>query len=207
MTNEPLKAPRHRNFGRFLHLLARHFMNYKQLIDKAANRKKGHGKAVDIDFQPDAEGTNWGAHWPTLGKNKLHDPLGFFNKNTRINSLTTKQMSRMEGPHGEPVHTLRWLLVYAWKRRVRVEAEAKAAPRASTMNRLLRLPRIKAMDNAGLLQFKTLAKIHGAPERLKPIHDAGGTTILSFTGYRGPGISKVRAWPVTDFVRGNPKWL
>lgn len=204
-----MKPPRRSRFGRFVHLLARRYQNYQAAILRAARRRRG--RAVDIDVQKSGEGTPWGLHWPTVGRNKLHDPLGRISKKARIDELTDKQIERLRGPRGQKPDRLVTLLEFASDRNVRVEAEVKTSIAEEVLRALLNRPKIVKMREKGLLQFKTLAFM-GAPNgpvnRLRPIHDAGGVTILSFTGFsrRKKPISKKAAWPVTDYVRGRARW-
>jgi hypothetical protein len=205
-----MRAPRRslKQWAGVFHMLARFYMNYEKAILKAARRKRRRG--VDIDFQESKEGTLWGLHWPTVGRNKLHDSHGKINKNRRIDSLTDAEIDRLRGPDGAKPHSLAYLLERAADRHVRVEAEAKITPSEEKVRNLLARPKIAEMDARGDLQFKTLAFItapHGPANRLRPIHDAGGTTILTFTGFgRRRGLSERETWPVTDYVRGRARW-
>lgn len=215
-TNAPrravTKAPRRRFFGGFGHLLARRFQNYLALCVAAAHRKKK--RAVDIDFQKSKEGTPLAAHWPTVGQNKLHDPHGKIAKSRHLDTLTDAEFLRLEGPSGQKTHLLLGLLHYCEREKVRVEAEAKTQLSAAAAHELMDDPIVQRMDKAGLLQFKTLAfvgykqNVNAAAARLRPLHDAGATTIMSFTDFgRRRGISKKAAWPVTDYTRGRVKWV
>lgn len=209
VNDRPQKAPSRslRQWGGAVHMLARFYINYIALVARAAHRKKK--RAVDVDGQDSIEGTLWAFHWATVGKNKLHDPAGRIGKNVRIDSLTDAQIDGLRGPRGQRPQRMITVLELAADRNVRIEVEAKALFTESKVKQLLARPKIKRMDEKGLLQFKTLAFM-GAPNgpiaRLRPIHDAGGTTILSFTGFRRGTISKSQAWPVTDYVRGRARW-
>jgi hypothetical protein len=205
----PLKAPRRRFFGAFVHVKARFFQNYRAMILRAARKKRG--RAVDVDGQKSKEGTPHGAHWPTIGRNKYHDRLGVWGPGTRLDTLTDDQIKhRLRGPHGERLHSVAYLLKLAARHDVRVELEVKVTIDQDQYERLLNIPEIDEMNDRGDLQVKTLAKMGKTGRepinRLRPASLAGIDTILSFTEYRGPGISKALAWPVTDFVRGRAKW-
>lgn len=208
--NEPALAPRAprrslKQWGGFVHLLARFYMNYYRAVLRAARRKKH--RAVDIDTQPSKQGTPWALHWATLGKNKLHDPHKEYGPDTRIDHLDDNEIMRMRGPRNQKPYRLIGLLVLAGDHHVRVEVELKAMPNKTAFQHLLANSVIKQMLDRGDLQIKTLAGIHGAPERLAPVHGIGYPTILSFDKYKGPGISKSKAWPVADYVRGHAKWV
>lgn len=188
----------------FIHLLARFYMNYHAAVLRAARRT--FRRAVDIDVHISKNGTLWALHWGTVGKNKLHDPLGLIGPHRLISSLTDVEIERLRGPKNQVPWKVLDLLEIAYKHNVRVELELKVVIPTETLRYLLSLKSVAKMNDRGKLQFKTLASMDGAVKRLAPAHAAGGVTILSFTGYRGPGISKRRAWPVTDYVRGRPKW-
>lgn len=200
----PRKAPR--RWGGFVHLLARRYQNYPAAIRKAARRKRR--RRVDVDGQDSAQGTIWAFHWATIGKNKLHG-LGL-GRGVRIDKLTDDQIGRLRGPQGQVPQTMAQVLELASSLNVEVEVEVKSQWTQAAVTALLRRRKIAAMDARGDLVFKTLAWM-GAPagpvNRLRPIHQAGGTTVLSFTAFgRRRGISKAAAWPVTDYVRGRGKW-
>lgn len=205
-----MKAPRRslKQWGGFVHMLARFYMNYAAAVLKAAKRK-GHKRAIDVDTQHSKQGTAWALHWATLGKNKLHDPKGQYGKNTRIDHLTDAEISRMRGPKGQKPQRLLAILRMCFEHHVRAEVELKATPDREYLARLMARPVVKALIKRGDLQFKTLAWMGDPIARLAPVHDAGGTTVLSFTDYtkhRGKGINRTRAWPVVDYVRGRPTW-
>lgn len=218
MTTE-LKAPRRAmtappraRLSGFVHLLARFYMNYLAACVRAAHRKKG--RAVDIDVQHSAEGTPWALHWPTVGKNKLHDPHRKIGKNRLISSLTDAQIEGLVGPQGQKTHRLITLLHYCAKENVRVEAELKTVLSYDKVQQIMDDPVVARMHQKGLLYWKTLAFVgykhshNAAADRLRPVHDAGGHTILSFTDFgRRAGLSKKVYWPVTDLVRGPGRWV
>jgi hypothetical protein len=210
----PAKAPRRSpgRWGGFVHLLARRYQNYQAALLKAARRKKR--RSIDIDVQKSKSGTLWAFHWPTVGKNKLHDPLGKIHKNAQIDQLTDEQIERLRGPNGQKPNRLRGLLIMAAERGVRVEAETKSVVPLLEVKKLMAVAEIAEMVEQGLLQAKTLAFMgykhnkNAAAARLKPWHEAGVPTILSFTDFgRRRGIDKSVAWPVTDYVRGRAKWV
>lgn len=204
--NEPLKAPHppNKRWVGFVHLHARFYMDYHKAVLKAAGRKKH--RAVDIDTQKSKDGTLWALHWGSVGRNHLHDPSGSIKKHDRIEHLTDEQIAGLRGPTGQTPYHLLDLLSLAHLYRVRVEVELKMRAPEGIILDLITSPKVAAMNGRGDLQFKTLASLAGSIERLSPAHRAGGTTILSFTGYRGRGIYKSVAWPVVDYVRGKPKW-
>ena len=210
----PGRAPSRRRWGGFVHLLARRYQNYQVALMKAARRRRKHRRAVDIDVQVSREGTLWALHWPTVGRNKLHDPRHHIGKKRRIDSLSDRQIAGLRGPRGQKPDRLGPLLVLASHRGVRVEAEAKVRVDRRQVEVLLRDKRISSMVRRNLLQAKTLAFMgykhnrNAAAARLRPWHEAGVPTILSFTGFgRRRGIDKSVAWPVTDYVRGRAKWV
>lgn len=205
-----MKAPRKSlaQWGGFVHLLARFYMNYVASVMKAAGRKKN--RSADVDGQESADHTMWALHWATLGKNKLHDPSHKHGPNTRIDHLHDTELARMRGPKNQTPQKMVTVLELAADHRVRIEVELKSDVSETALRKLMNRPKIKAMDDRGDLQYKTLAQLdkpNGAAQRLAVAHKVGGTTILSFTSYSGPGISKKGAWPVTDFVRGKAKWI
>lgn len=206
MTNPPLRKPRtqRREWRGFVHLLARFFMDYRAAIVLASTRKRG--RAVDIDCRVSKEGSLWALHWPTVGKNKLHDPDGLIPAKARICDLSNEEIKRLRSKSGKSPERLRVLLNLACLKGVRVEVELKDVVDEVKIDRLLARTLVDRMNVHGGLQFKTLAGIGDPIARLAPVHNAGGTTILSFTRYRGKGIDKSKAWPVTDYVRGRAKW-
>lgn len=189
----------------FVHLLARFYMDYHAALMKAAKRKKH--RSVDIDTQKSKQGTLWAFHWRSVGKNKLHDPNGIIKSTALIRELTDEQIARLRGPRGQRPYQLIELLDLAYDHNVRVEVELKVIVPETTLKSLLQREKTASMNSHGGLQFKTLAAMKGAIKRLRPAHNAGGVTVLSFTKYKGRGISKSRAWPVVDYTRGRPKWV
>lgn len=189
----------------FVHLLARFYMNYHAALLRAARRKKH--RSVDIDVQKSLNGTLWALHWGTVGKNHLHDPLGIIRPTQLIRNLSDDEIARLVGPKGQRTYQIIELLEEAHDLGVRVELELKVRVPEETLIALLQREKVAAMNKSGKLQFKTLAAMRGSIKRLRPAHVAGGTTILSFTSYKGKGISRRRAWPVVDYVRGRPKWV
>lgn len=189
----------------FVHLLARFYMNYKNAVLRAAKRTKH--RAADVDVQLSAEGTMWALHWATVGKNKLHDPNGKIKPWMKIRDLSDAEIAGLRGPRGQHPHKVTYILELAFEHKVRIELELKVVVPEETLRRLLALPHVAWMNAHGKLQFKTLAKMRNRVRKLRNAHNAGGTTILSFTDYTGRGISKAKAWPVTDYTRGKPKWI
>lgn len=188
-------------------MLARRYQNYPRAVMRAAQRRRR--RRVDVDVQRSLDGTPWALHWPTIGRNKLHDPAGVFGPGRRIDSLTDQVILRLRGPKGQRPWRLLSVLQLAAQHRVAVEAEAKVQLREDVVQQLVAPRDVAAMLKRGHLVVKTLAFM-GAPRgpvnRLRPWHRAGVPTMLSFTGFRKRGISKAAAWPVTDFVRGRAKW-
>lgn len=205
-----MRVPRRLRWGGVLgHLLARRYMNYPALVRRAAKRRLGK-RRVDVDGQDSAQGTVWALHWATVGRNKLHDPQGHIGRAVRIDHLTDAQIARLRGPRGQVPQEMVAVLSLASDLQVAVEVEAKSSWREDVVSRMLHRRKIAAMHARGQLVFKTLAWM-GAPRgpinRLRPIHQAGGRTMLSFTGFgRRKGLSKAAAWPVTDYVRGRARW-
>lgn len=197
---EPKPVPA--KWGKFNHLDPNVYMNYIGVL-----MTLGAGHAMDIDGQKSKQGTMWALHWATVGKNHLHDPKGLISATRRIDSLTDAEIGRLKSLDGKHApHKMEELLTMAHRRGVRVEVELKTFFPLLYIKKLLTIPAVAALHKAGLLQFKTLAKLAGPAARLAPVHHAGGVTILTFTDYTGPGIYKLNAWPVTDYVRGTPKW-
>lgn len=210
--DRPMRAPRRSlsSWNGFVHIKARFFMDYWKMIDTAAKRKKH--RRVDIDHQRSKNGTGWAFHWATIGKNKYHDRLNKWHKNTRIDSLTDEEIAdRLRGPKGEKPHRISYLLDHANEEGVSVEVELKDVPNEAWLLRLKARRSTEAMLKKGALQFKTLAFLgypHGAVTRLRPVHEAGYPTILTFTDFGSrKGIDKSEAWPVVDYVRGRAKWV
>lgn len=199
------KAPLRARFGAFVHLRARTYMDYEKAVLKAARRRRG--RAVDVDAQRSKQGTGWALHWAIVGKNKLHDPLGKISRTAHVSTLTDAQIARLRGPRGQHPHRLSWVLRLANAHKVRAEVELKATLPLEYLQRLMARPYVKALRRRGQLQFKTLAWMGDPIDRLKPAHDAGFTTVLSFTGFgRHKPIDVHRAWPYVDYVRGRGKW-
>jgi hypothetical protein len=196
---EPKPAPA--KWGKFDHLDPAHYMDYYYAIEHAPK-----GGAVDVDGRNSKQGTMWALHWPTIAQNHLHDPLKLLAGTRRIDSLSDAEINRLQSAEGKKPHKMQQLLVLAWNRRVRIELELKTYFPLLYIKKLMAVAEVSALHKAQLLQFKTLAKISGCISRLTPVQHAGGVTILSFTGYTGTGISKLNAWPVTDYYRGTPKW-
>lgn len=201
-TTRPRRAPR--RWGGFVHLLARFYQDYERAVLRAARRKRR--RRVDIDTQPSLEGTPWGLHWSTIGRNRLHDPRGHFGPGKRVDELTDDAIARLRGPKGQHPRSLAFLLDVASQRRVEVEVEGKGVIPGRNVDRLVARRRVQAMLKRGDLVFKTLAQIGDPVARLRPWHEAGVPTLLSFTTFRRRGISTAAAWPVTDFVRGRARW-
>lgn len=189
----------------FLHLRARGPMNYKAAIQRAAKRPVKWRRAVDVDGRPDQEGGFWALHWDRINLNGLHDPTGKIKPHAKISGLTTAEVARLRYRDGSSPHTVASLLELASDLGVRVELELKDFVPAIKIRRILHRPKIAKMHRAGLLQWKTLAALDGASRRMKAAKRGGGTTLLSFTKYRGKGIPKA-VWPYVDHVRGLPKW-
>lgn len=187
--------------NKFIHLDPSGYMNYHHAV---MNMKPGD--RIDIDGHASAGGTGFALHWPTVGQNHLHDPKGLIKPTRRIDSLTNAEIKRLRGPNGEQVFGIMHLLREVHARGGSAEVELKIVFSGQEVKRWLANADVKALNAAGKLQFKTLAQYNGAILRLSPAHHAGGTTILSFSKYDGPGIVKARAWPVVDYVRGTPKW-
>lgn len=193
----PLKAPA--KWGVFKHLDSSKFMDYYSAI-------MNH-KAVDVDAQASKQGTAWGAHWQTLSLLRVFDPLGKIKQTAKLNQLTDAEIGRLRSKDGKRLHRVSDLLRLAWKHKTRIELELKDVFSLAYMKRLMAVAAVKELHKAKLLQFKTLAAMAGSVQRLTPAQLAGGVTMLSFTDYKGKGISKVAAWPMVDYVRGTPKWV
>lgn len=184
-----------------IHLDPKHYMNYHHAV---LNMKPG--QKIDIDEQKSKTGTGFALHWATVGKNHLHDPKGLIKPTRRIDSLTNAEIRRLRGPNGQQVFGIIHLLREVHKRGGEAEVELKCVTPIKEIRRWLANADVKALNKAGRLQFKALASMSHAVWKLSNAHAAGGKTILSFTKYKGAGIYKSKAWPVTDYVRGNPKW-
>lgn len=193
----PLPAPS--KWGDFKHLDSSKFMDYYYAIV--------HNKAVDVDAQNSKQGTAWGAHWQTLSKLHVFDPLGKIKQSAKLNQLTDAEIGRLRSKDGKRLHRISDLLRLAWKHKTRVELELKSVFSLAYMKRLMAVVAVKALHNAKLLQVKTLAAMAGSITRLRPAQQAGYVTVLSFTDYKGKGISKANAWPEVDYTRGTPKWV
>lgn len=203
-----IKAPVHAPavWNGFTHLDPKRYMNYAAAITHAG-KLKGRRKAVDVDGHHSSQGTPYGLHWPTVGKNHLHDPHGKIKATARIDTLTDAQIDGLVGPNGEHPHKMVDLLTLAQRLGVRIEFETKVVFAISVLQALMAVPAVQKLHKAGLLQFKTLAAMAGAVDRLSAVHHSGGVTMLSFTDYKGRGISKRAAFPVVDYTRGAPKWV
>lgn len=185
----------------FDHLDPKHYMNYRHALMGLSE-----GDALDIDVHLSAQGTGWALHWPTVGGNHLHDPKGVIGPGRRIDSLNDDQIGRLRGPQGQWPRRILGLLRIAAKRKVRIELELKVVVPTATIRGWISGPLIHAMNQSHLLQFKALASMAHVVKKLGNAHEAGGVTIMSFTKYSGPGIYRSRAWPVTNYYRGTPKW-
>lgn len=188
-------------WNKFIHLDPKVYMNYHHAV-----LHMEPGQRIDIDVQKSKQGTGFGLHWPTVGQNHLHDPKKLIGPRRRIDSLTNAEIRRLRGPNGEQVFGIVHLLREVHAQGGSAEVELKCLMAKAVIKRWLANADIRAMHDAGHLQFKAIASLSGAVNRLRPAHEAGGVTILSFSKYDGPGIYKSRAWPVTDYVRGTPKW-
>lgn len=201
-----LHAPKRppKSWHHFVHLLARHYQNYWTALDEA--HKKGIG--IDIDAQHSKEGTGWGLHWATVGKNHLHDPKGKIKSTARLDHLTDVEIGRLRGPNGQRPRKLIHLMTKANKLGVRVELEVKVRFKDEWVKKFMNAKDVRGLRERHLLQIKTLASLGSNPvPRLAVWHKHGAITMLTFTGYDGKGISKKKAWPVTDYVRGRGKWI
>lgn len=195
----PKRTPSWMN--QFIHLDPKHYMNYHHAV---LNMKPGD--RIDIDEQKSMSGTGFALHWPTVGGNHLHDPKGLIRPTRRIDSLTNAEIRRLRGPHGEQVFGIVHLLREVHNRGGSAEVELKCVTSVKEIKRWLAVAEIKALHKAGKLQFKALASMANVVKKLAHANEAGGQTIMSFTKYSGAGVYKSKAWPVTNFVRGNPKW-
>lgn len=184
-----------------IHLDPTKYMNYHHAV---MNMKPG--QRIDIDEQKSASGTGFALHWATVGKNHLHDPKGLIRPTRRIDSLTNAEIKRLRGPNGEQVFGIVHLLREVHNRGGEAEVELKCVTSVKEIKRWLSHAEVKALHKAGRLQFKALASMANVVTKLAHAHEAGGQTIMSFTKYSGAGIYKSKAWPVTDYVRGTPKW-
>jgi hypothetical protein len=195
----PKRTPAWMN--KFKHLDPKHYMNYHQVVLHLAP-----GERIDIDAQKGKSGHGWALHWPTVGKNHLHDPKGLIKPTRRIDSLTDAEIKRLRGPNGEQVFGIIHLLREVHARGASAEVELKVIFSVKEIKRWLGVAEVKDLNSKNHLQFKGLAASGNIIKRLTPAHQAGGTTIMSFTKYDGAGIYKSQAWPVTNYVRGTPKW-
>lgn len=185
----------------FIHLDPTKYMNYHKAV-----LGMSEGDRIDIDEQKSITGTGFALHWATVGKNHLHDPKGLIKGWRRIDSLTNAEIRRLKGPNGEQVFGIVHLLREVHARGGSAEVELKCVTSVKEIKRWLANAEVKALNKAGRLQFKALASMAHAVMKLAHAHEAGGTTIMSFSKYRGAGIYKSKAWPVTNYSRGNPKW-
>lgn len=195
----PKRTPAWMN--KFKHLDPKHYMNYHHAV-----MQMQPGDRIDIDEQKSASGTGFALHWATVGANHLHDPKGLIKPSRRIDSLSNAEIKRLRGPNGEQVFGIMHLLREVHARGGSAEVELKCVTSVKEIKRWLANADIKAMDKQGHLQFKALASMAHVVTKLAHAHEAGGQTIMSFTKYDGAGIYKSKAWPVTNYVRGTPKW-
>lgn len=201
-TADPKRVPA--SWSGFVHLDPKKFMNYLAAIEEAAKT----GKGVDIDVHFSKDGTAWAAHWATVAANHAHDPLKKIAGSRRLSSLTDKELDRLRGPNGQKAfRRVNVLLREAAKLGVRVELEVKVKGTLAQVRRVMRNTWAKKLHVRHLLQVKTLAAMNGSLQRLAPWQAEGAVTILSFTKYKGKGISKKAAGPVVDYYRGTPKWV
>lgn len=198
---KPIAGPKPspKKWANFIHLDSSGYMDYWAAIVK--------GPAVDVDVQHDLNGVMWALHWNNVAKNGLYDPLKKIKGTAKISDLSTAEVRRLRSKSGKRAHTVVALLDLAIKQKCRIELEFKVKITVAKAKALKNRASVKLLHAAGLLQTKTLAQIPGCVARLEPLQTAGFITILSFTGYKGAGIRKVAAWPVTDYYRGTPKWL
>lgn len=188
-------------WNHFVHLDPHEYMNYHHAVTELKP-----GDRVDIDGQPSVTGTGFALHWATVGKNHLHDPKGLIRPTRRIDSLTNAEIRRLRGPNGQQVFGIVHLLREVHDRGASAEVELKHVFPIKEIKRWLAVSEIRELNKAGKLQFKALASMPNVVKKLAHAREAGGTTIMSFTKYDGAGVYKKNAWPVTNYVRGNPKW-
>jgi hypothetical protein len=207
VTTRPQKAPPgpRRPLGGFIHLLARFYQNYRRAIVLASKRKRNRG--VDVDTQLSKDGTMWALHWATVGKNKLRDPTGHIKKTARIEHLTDEQIETLRGPKSQHPHRTQHLVDLAARLGVRLEVELKVFVPVYTLKQLLISSGGVSLNKRQLLQFKVRAALHDSVGMLTQAHNAGGTTIISWEDYHGPGIDKMPAWHVVDYSRGRSHWI
>jgi hypothetical protein len=196
---QPKRTPSWMN--KFIHLDPKHYMNYHHAVMQLMA-----GERIDIDVQKSASGHGWALHWATVGANHLHDPKGLIKPTRRIDSLSDAEVKRLKGPNGEQVFGIIHLLREVLDRGAGAEVELKCVISVQEIKRWLSNADVKELNKAHLLQFKALASMANVVTKLAHAHEAGGTTIMSFTKYDGAGIYKSKAWPVTTYFRGTPKW-
>ena len=184
-----------------VHLDPKKYMNYHHAV---LNLKPG--QRIDLDTQPSKSGTGFALHWGTVGKNHLHDPKGLIRLTRRIDSLTNAEIRRLRGPNGERVFGIVHLLKEVHARNAEAEVECKKVISVKEIKRWLSHEEVRALRKAGNFQIKALASMSNVVTKLANAHAAGVQTIMSFSKYDGAGIYKSKAWPVTNFVRGTPKW-
>lgn len=136
---------------------------------------------------------------PTLPKNSLIAEVTFGD----LQGVVARPGTRV--PY--PIRKLNALMAEADRLNVRVELEIKAFASKAQWLAFAADKHVKSLLKKGLLVVKTLAAIPGSVSRLTPAHQAGFPTMLSFTKYRGAGISAKRAWPVVTYTRGTPRWV
>lgn len=185
-------------WARFTHLDSSGYMDYWHAVI--------NNGAVDVDVQKDSQGGLWALHWNNVGKNGLHDPLRKISPSAKISDLTSAEVRRLRAANGKRAHSIASILDLAVLHGTRIELEFKVEISVAKAKALSNRASVKTLKAAGKLQTKTLAAIPGCVARLTPLHLAGFITILSFTDYKGAGISKAHAWPVTDYYRGTAKW-
>lgn len=172
---------------------------------KASRRKTN--RAVDVDVQLSKDGTMWALHWGSVGKNKLHDPSGKIKSADRISHLTDEQIATLRGPNGQHPHTIQRMMNLAAAVKVRLELELKVFVPIYTIMDRLKTTSGEFLQKHDLIQFKVRAALNDSVGIITQAHNAGGTTIMSWESYEGPGIPKHPAWVVVDYSRGRAHWI
>lgn len=213
---KPKRSPK--AWGGFLHLPAARVWEEDSIRGvKAAAKRKGHAKAIDLNGagrtkdgvlvglhypQPLLHGFRWDKTTPAY--------LRRLPKTVRIGELTFAETRHLVAGKGYRICRLSTLFALAARLGVRVEFEPKGDHTffdQATWREIASWAGTKSLRRRDLLQVKRLVLIPGAPKCLGAAHAVGFETIVSTTGAKSNVLSLRRYSGKADYVRGSVKWV